>query len=71
MIKYLKSVVFYCSCQQSVWNGLRQSRRKKTDGVTQQNGTCTGVVKDATGRNDYRSASVVVKGSNEWNHYRD
>lgn len=64
MIKYLKSVgvLLFLS---TVCNGTvyaNQEGRKTDVRVTQQNGTCTGVVKDATGETII-GASVVVKGS--------
>ena len=62
MIKYLKSVgvLLFLS---TVCNGTvyaNQEGRKTDVRVTQQNGTCTGVVKDATGETII-GASVVVK----------
>ena len=64
MIKYLKSVgvLLFLS---TVCNGTvyaNQEGRKTDVRVTQQNGTCTGVVKDATGETII-GASVVVKGT--------
>ena len=61
MIKYLKSVgvLLFLS---TVCNGTvyaNQEGRKTDVRVTQQNGTCTGVVKDATGETII-GASVVV-----------
>ena len=64
MIKYLKSVgvLLFLS---TVCNGTvyaNQGERKTDVRVIQQSGTCTGVVKDATGETVI-GASVVVKGS--------